>query len=181
VTVLEFGNHVTQAFGVPDAPDVAFQYFARNEELLAQFLGPDRVEQLDDGVYRVKLNPHGALGLSLQPSFDVAFIEHAPNRVEMKSLRASLVESSHGDAGFDARFEGEAVFTESGDGTQVNCWASMSVSLTLPSVLAWMPKTPLEAIGNGIVQAAMQALSLRLVSIMQRDIRCWVARQAKLG
>lgn len=181
MSTLQLGGKVNQTFDLPDAPEVAYRYFANNEELLKQFLGQDRVAQLEYGVYRVKLNPHGALGLTLQPSFDVAFIEHPPDRVEMKSLRASLVESSHGDAGFDAHFEGEALFSPSGDGTRVACAASMQVRLTLPAVLAWMPARPLEAIGNGIIQAAMQTLSLQLVPIMQRDIRRWVAREANLA
>lgn len=172
---LNLAGHVVQELTLPDPPDVAFRYFAKNEDLLKQFLGQDRVEPLEDGVYRVRLNPHGALGLTVQPSFDVAFIEHPPDRVEMRSLRATLLETSHDDAGFDAHFDGEARFLASDSGTRVICGAHMRVTLGLPAFLAWMPTGPLEAIGNGIIQAAMQGLSLRLVPIMQRDIRRWVA------
>lgn len=181
---LQLGGRVEQAFGLPYPPEVAFRYFARNDDLLKQFLGEDRVECLEDGVYRVKLNPHGALGLTLQPSFDVAFIEHPPDRVEMKSLRATLVESSHGDAGFEARFEGEARFLpDEAGGTEVTCQAAMHVELELPAFFAWMPVAPLEALGNSLIQAAMQGLSGRLVPLMQRDIRRWVSvpRRAPQG
>lgn len=173
MTVLHLGGRTAIAFELPYPPDLAFRYFAHNEDLLKQFLGRDRVEALGDGVYRVRLNRHGALGLTLQPSFDVAFIEHPPDRVEMKSLRASLVESSHGDAGFEATFEGEAHFAPCPAGTAMACTAAMQVALTLPAVLAWMPAAPLEAMGNGLIQSAMGALACRLVPIMERDIARW--------
>jgi hypothetical protein len=175
VTVLNLGGRTAIAFELAHPPEVAFRYFAQNEDLLKQFLGRDRVEALGDGVYRVRLNRHGALGLTLQPSFDVAFIEHPPDRVEMRSLRASLVESSHGDAGFDATFEGEARFTPCPAGTAMACTAGMQVTLTLPAVLAWMPAGPLEAMGNGLINTAMSALAHRLVPLMQKDIQRWVA------
>jgi hypothetical protein len=179
VTVLHLGGRTAIAFELSHPPDVAFRYFARNEGLLKQFLGEDRVEPLGDGVYRVRLNPHGALGLTLQPSFDVAFIEHPPDRVEMKSLRASLVESSHDDAGFEAHFEGEARFTPAPAGTAMACSARMQVNLTLPHVLAWMPAAPLEALGNGLIHTAMSALAHRLVPLMQRDIQRYVATSSR--
>jgi hypothetical protein len=171
---------VEQSFPLEQPPAVAFRYFAQNEELLKQFLGGDRVQALGNGVYRVKLNPHGALGLTLQPSFDVQFTEHAPNRVEMRSLGARLVEASHDDTGFQADFEGEALFLNDPVGCRVNCWARMRVDLALPAFLAWMPVGPLEAIGNGIIGPAMQALAQRLVPLMQRDIHRWVAAHPEL-
>ena len=181
MSVLHLHGRVEQRFQLEQPPVAAFRYFARNENLLKQFLGGDRVENLGGGIYRVQLNPHGALGLTLQPSFDVQFIEHAPNRVEMKSLGARLVNSSHGDAGFKAQFNGEALFVHDPAGCRVNCWARMRVELALPSFFAWMPPGPLEAIGNGIITPAMQALAMRLVPIMQKDIQRWVAANPELS
>jgi Protein of unknown function (DUF1997) len=181
VSVVNLHGRVEQRFQLEHPPGIAFRYFARNEDLLKQFLGADRVENLENGVYRVKLNPHGAMGLTIQPSFDVQFIEHAPNRVEMKSLGARLVQSSHDDAGFKAHFEGEALFLPDPVGCRVNCWARMRVELALPGFLAWMPPAPLEAIGNGIIAPAMQALAMRLVPLMQRDIARWVAAHPELS
>lgn len=177
---LNLHGRVEQSFTLEQPPEIAFRYFARNEDLLRQFLGQDRVQTLEDGVYRVKLNPHGALGLTLQPSFDVQFTEHPPNRVEMKSLGARLVESSHDDAGFQAHFDGEALFMHEGAGCRVNCWARMRVELALPAFLAWMPVGGLEAIGNGIIGPAMHALAQRLVPLMQRDIHRWVEARPEL-
>lgn len=174
---LHLHGHVEQAFKVDQPPEVAFRYFARNEDLLRQFLGHDRVECLEDGVYRVKLNPHGALGLTLRPTFDVKFTEFPPDRVEMRSLRASLLETSHEDAGFEAHFEGEARFAPDGAGTWIVCWAKMRVALGVPGFLAWMPTGPLETLGNSVIHPAMAALAHRLVPLMQRDIHRWVERQ----
>lgn len=176
MTTLRLGGRTEQQILVDHPPELAFRYFAQNEELLRQFLGHDRVEGLGDGVYRVRLNPHGALGLTLRPTFDVQFVEHPPDRVEMRSLRASLAETTHDDAGFDARFTGEARFGPHPRGCRIDCWSEMAVDLTLPAMLAWMPAPPLEAIGNGIIQTAMHTLAGRLAPVLQQDIRRWVAR-----
>lgn len=178
MSVIRLSGRVEEPFTLEVAPESAFRYFAKNEELLKQFLGADRVERLDDGVYRVMLNPHGAMGLTIQPTFDVAFIEHPPNRVEMKSLGARLVHTTHDDTGFDARFTGEALFEPHVAGTLVRCWAKMEVELTLPGFLAWMPTAPLEAIGNGIIEPAMSTLARRLVPLMRRDIRRWLIAES---
>jgi hypothetical protein len=113
--------------------------------------------------------------LTLQPSFDVKFTEHPPDRVEMKSVGARLVEASHDDAGFQADFEGEARFVPDPAGCRVTCWSTMAVALEMPAFLAWMPTGALEAIGNGIIGPAMHTLAQGLVPLMQRDIHKWVA------
>ena len=175
MTTLRLGGRTEQRIALPYPPEVAFRYFAQNEELLRQFLGEDRVEGLGGGVYRVRLNPHGALGLTLRPTFDVQFIEHEPDRVEMTSLRASLAETTHLDAGFDARFTGEARFQPAPGGCRMDCWAEMAVELALPGALAWMPAAPLEAVGNGIIHTAMSTLASRLAPVLQHGIRRWAA------
>ena len=173
VSELALSGRVSQAFPVAHPPEIVFRYFAGNEHLLKEFLGPDRVERLAEGTFRIKLNPHGALGLTLRPTVDVRFVEHPPDRVEMRSVGARLLESSHEDAGFAARFEGEARFEAAPEGTMVFCRAEMHVSLALPGVFSWMPAAPLEAIGNGVIHAALKGLALRLVPVMQRDIQRW--------
>lgn len=177
MTTLRLGSRTAQRFAVAQPTETAYRYFAGNEELLRSFLGQDRVEFLGDGVYRVRLNPHGALGLTLRPTFDVQFIEHPPDRVEMRSLRASLAESTHADAGFDATFTGEARFEPAAEGCTLVCWAEMQVDLALPFMLAWMPAPPLEALGNGIIHAAMSGLASQLGPVLNRGIARWVARQ----
>jgi hypothetical protein len=179
VSTLRLGGRTAQRLAVGQPPEVAFRYFAGNEELLRSFLGEDRVAYQGDGVYHVRLNPHGALGLTLQPTFDVQFVEFPPDRVEMRSLRAALAETTHVDAGFDARFTGEARFEPAPAGCTLVCWAEMQVELVLPAVLAWMPTAPLEVLGNGIIHAAMNGLAGTLGPVLNRGLSRWVAQQVR--
>jgi hypothetical protein len=170
---------VQQAFELAYPPAVAFSYFAQNEDLLKKFLGHEHVEKIAPSTYRIRLNRHGALGLSLQPVFDVAFIECPPDKVEMRSVDAQLLQASHEVPGFEAHFEGQALFEPEPFGTRVVCQARMKVSFALPTFFEWMPVGPLEAVGNGVIHPAMKALALRLVPLMQKDIRRWVAAQGQ--
>ncbi|MEB3221484.1 MAG: DUF1997 domain-containing protein [Candidatus Sericytochromatia bacterium] len=150
----------------------AFAFFAGNDALLREFLGEDRVERLPDGAYRVALSPHAALGVSLRPSFDVAFVDHPPDRVVMRSLAARLLEgSAHRPADFDAGFEGEAHFVPEGPGCVVVCRAVMRASFGLPAWLApVVPVAAFEAVASGLMQAAMLALAGRLGPLLERGI-----------
>ncbi|MEB3330153.1 MAG: DUF1997 domain-containing protein [Candidatus Sericytochromatia bacterium] len=152
------------------SPTEAFAYFAGNDALLREFLGQDRVERLSAGTYRVALNPHGALGLSLRPSFDVAFEDLPPDRIVMRSLAARLLEGSdHRPDDFEAGFEGQARFVAEGDGCRVACAASMHASFGLPLWLA--PTAPaFEAVAGSLMQAAMAALAARLGPLLDRGI-----------
>lgn len=180
MTALRLRGEVEQAIPLAYPQELCFSFFARNEDLLRRFLGEDRVTVLEPGVYRVRLNPHGALGLTLRPSFDVAFDEVPPDRVEMRSLAARLDESSHHDAGFDARFNGLARFDPAPEGACVmHCAARTEVDLALPALLAWMPKSFLEGVGNGIVQTAMHALASQLGPLLRREMAAWVARRGE--
>lgn len=181
MSALNLGSRTEQRIAVGFPAEVAFRYFAQNEALLKQFLGADRVERLEPGVFRVKLNPHGALGLTLRPTFDVRFTEHPPDRVAMRSLRASLAETTHADTDFEATFTGEAHFEPAASGCTLNCWADMRVVLGLPAVLAWMPTGPLEVLGNGIIHAAMHGLASRLGPVLDADIRRWAASSVQRG
>lgn len=152
--------------------DEAFAYFARNDELLREFLGRDHVERLADGTYRVAVHPPGALGVSLRPCFDVAFLDHPPDRIEMRSLRATLHEGSpHRPDDFDAAFDGEALFRPTAQGCAVACTAHVRVTFGLPGWIAPLVPVPVfESVANGLVRTGMLALATRLGPLLERGI-----------
>jgi hypothetical protein len=161
---------VTHDIRLACSAEEAFGYFAGNDALLREFLGQDRVERLADGAYRVALNPHGALGVTLRPSFDVAFEDFPPDRVVMRSLAARLLDGSvHRPDDFEAGFVGEASFAAEGVGCRLACAASMHASFGLPGWLA--PMAPaFETVASGLMQAAMHALAARLGPLLERGI-----------
>lgn len=159
---------VARAFALPEhSAEQAFAHFRGNEALLRELLGHDRVSVLRPDVYRVLLNPKGAMGLMLRPSFDVAFEAEAPGRILMRCLDARLDEATHPISGFEAGFSGEALFSPlAAGGAWVACQAQMHVAFDLPPPFAWMPQAPLEALGEGVLRAAMGALAGRLPRIL---------------
>lgn len=169
---MRLGAEVARSFALPDhSAEQAFAHFRGNEALLRELLGHDRVAVLRPDVYRVLLNPKGAMGLMLRPSFDVAFEAEAPGRILMRCLDARLDESTHPISGFEAGFAGEAQFSPLDEGgAWVSCHAHMHVGFDLPPPFAWMPQGPLEALGEGVLRAAMGALAGRLPRILAASL-----------
>ncbi|MEB3197100.1 MAG: DUF1997 domain-containing protein [Candidatus Sericytochromatia bacterium] len=168
---IEMEAHVQHEIALPCSPEVAFRYFADNDDLLRDFLGRDRVERLTCGAYRVSLAPHGALGFSLSPRFDVAFQNHPPDRIAMHSQEAVLLDASHHGSQFDAGFTGEAQFLPASQGCVVACQASMRVSLGIPAWAALLiPPQALQRAGSGIMKTAMHALAGRLGPLLRRGL-----------
>ncbi|MEB3283827.1 MAG: DUF1997 domain-containing protein [Candidatus Sericytochromatia bacterium] len=156
---------------LPVSPGEAFEYFSGNDDLLREFLGAERVESLGQGCFRVRLNPHGAFGWRIQPCFDVKFVDYPPDRIEMRSLEASLMSGSANTTRFDAGFCGTAHFRQDPRGCCVSCEASMQVTIGIPDwVRMLMPPGALAQFGNGMIRAAMQGLAARLGPLLERGI-----------
>jgi hypothetical protein len=153
----------------------AYAYLAANEALLKRFLGPDRVTVIADGCYRIQMKRFRILGFSFKPGFDVLFEQHPPDRITMRSLGCQLTEQSHGDLGFEAGFEGDARFRPDGDACVLGSVIDAQVRLTTPQALDWLPASLVQPIANGLLQATLEALSLRLIPMMRTDL----ARQRK--
>lgn len=153
------------------SPQEAFDFFSGNDSLLREFLGAERVESVGDGVYRVQLNPHGAFGWRVQPRFDVKFIDHPPDRIEMRSLSASLLPGASSTGRFDAGFRGFAEFLPAPGGCRVACEAVMQVTIGIPDwVRLLMPPGALAQLGNGIIRAAMHTLAVRLGPLLEKGL-----------
>lgn len=157
-------------------PQEAFDFFSGNDALLREFLGAERVECLGDGVYRVQLNPHGAFGWRVQPRFDVKFIDHPPDRIEMRSLQASLLAGSSPTTRFDAGFRGNAHFLPAPVGCRVACAATMQVTIGVPDwIHLLLPPAALAHLGNGVMRTAMHSLAVRLGPLLERGLAARLA------
>lgn len=160
----------------------AFQFFSGNDSLLREFLGAERVERLGSGIYRVQLNPHGAFGWKVQPRFDVQFTDHPPDRIEMRSLEASLLPGSAATSRFDAGFRGFAEFLPAPTGCRVVCEAAMQVTLGVPDwVRLVVPPATLAHVGNGIMRTAMHSLAVRLGPLLERGLATQLAARSHVS
>lgn len=158
------------------APEVVARYFAQNEQLLAKLVGPERVERLGPGLYRVATRGFRALGLSVTPAFEVAFVDY-PEVTHMASKACHLLSSSSYDLDLEARFEGEAQFHHDPDGTALFCWTETHARIRLPQILRLSPVGVVKGVLESLMKGALEALSSRFVPVIQEDFAAWQRQQ----
>jgi hypothetical protein len=151
-------------------PETVARYFSQNESLLAQLVGPDRVDRLGEGLFRVHTRGFAALGLEVTPSFDVAFTD-LPGVIRMASQRCHLLHGEQFD--LEASFEGEAQFHPAAHGTALFCWTEARAELDLPPWLSFAPRSLVTSTLEAIMHGALEAMSGRFVPLIQRDFAAW--------
>lgn len=176
---LELEAYTERTVHLPAPPDTVARYFAQNEDLLAELVGPEHVTPLGAGRYRVATRGFSALGLTVTPAFEVEFVDH-PGVTHMASKACHLLES--GALDLEARFEGEAQFHPAPDaGTALFCWTHAHARVTVPGLVAWMPRAAVHGALQAIMKGALEATSSRFVPVIQKDFERWRAASSESG
>jgi hypothetical protein len=155
------------------SPEEVARYFSGNESLLKQLVGSDRVERLAHQRYRVSVGRFEALGLVIDPHFEVVF-EDLPSLTRMESTSCRVVTSDHLDLELAAGFSGEAHFEAHPEGCLLTSWSAARVELIrLPSLLRGLPPGMIQKIGNAVIHKALEATSARFVPLLREDFERW--------
>lgn len=177
---IELEAYTERTVGLSAPPDAVARYFAQNEDLLGELVGKEHVTPLGNGRYRVATRGFSALGLTVTPAFEVAFVDH-PGVTHMASQACHLVSSNALDLDLEARFEGEAQFHPAPEGTALFCWTHAHARVRLPGFLAWMPRSVVQAALQGLMKSALDATSARFVPLIQKDFERWRSETPESG
>ncbi|MNK45609.1 hypothetical protein D3C87_643740 [compost metagenome] len=158
------------------SPEEVARYFSGNELLLKQLVGADRVERLAHQRYLVSVGRFEALGLVIDPHFEVEFTDH-PGLTRMESTSCRVVTSESLDFELAAGFSGEARFDAHPDGCLLTSWSAARVDLLrLPGLLRTIPAAMIQSVGNAVIHKALDATSARFVPLIREDFERWRSR-----
>lgn len=158
------------------SPEEVARYFSGNELLLKQLVGADRVDRLAHQRYLVSVGRFEALGLVIDPHFEVIF-EDLPGVTRMDSTSCRVVTSEHLDLELAAGFSGEARFDPHPDGCLLTSWSAARVQLIrLPGLLRGLPAGMIQKVGNAVILKALEATSSRFVPLIRDDFERWRAQ-----
>lgn len=177
---IELEAYTERTVPLPAPPEVVARYFAQNEELLGELIGKEHVTALGAGRYRVATRGFSALGLAVTPAFEVEFVDH-PGVTHMASKECHLLSSSAMDLDLEARFEGEAQFHPAPGGTALFCWTHAHARVTVPGLVAWMPRAAVHGALQALMKGALEATSSRFVPVIQKDFERWRAATSESG
>lgn len=174
--LVELTAYTERTVGLNAPPDVVARYFSQNEELLAQLVGPERVQRLEPGLYHVETRGFSALGIDVTPSFEVAFADR-PGVTHMASRQCHLLHANAFEFDLSASFEGEAQFHPAPDGTELFCWTHAVARLHLPPWLSLAPRTLVKSTLEALMHGALETMSGRFVPLILEDFERWSARE----
>lgn len=171
--MLELEGFTERSTVLPASPEEVARYFSGNETLLKQLVGSERVQRLAPQRYQVSVGRFEALGLVVDPHFEVVF-EDLPGLTRMNSAACRIVTSNHLDLELAAGFSGEARFEPHPEGCLLTSWSATRVEfLRLPSLLRGMPPSLVQRVGNAVIAKALEAMSARFVPLIRADFERW--------
>ena len=174
--MIELEGYTQRSTVLAATPDEVARYFSGNETLLKQLVGAERVERLAHQRYRVSVGRFEALGLIVDPHFEVDFTD-LPGVTRMESTSCRVVTSQALDLDLSAGFSGEARFEAHADGCLLTSWSAARVQLLrLPGILRSIPPGMIQSVGNAVIHKALDATSARFVPLIRQDFERWRSR-----
>lgn len=175
--MIDLEGYTQRSILLDASPEEVARYFSANEDLLKQLVGADRVTRLAHQRYHVAVGRFEALGLVVDPHFEVVFTD-LPGLTRMESTSCRIVTSEQLDLDLAAGFSGEASFAPHPEGCMLTSWSAAKVEIIrLPALLRGLPPTLIRRVGSAVIEKALDAMSARFVPLIRDDFERWRSRK----
>lgn len=172
--------HATQSveITVPRQPVPIQHYLRQPQRLVKALFDPNRVEQLSEEVFRLRLLPLAFMSLSIQPIVDLRVWSSADGTVHIRSLSCELRGLEALSERFALSLSGKLAPVATGGTTHLQGYADLNVQIDLPAPFCFTPKPFLETTGNGLLKSVLLTIKQRLTHQLLADYRKWSVDEA---
>lgn len=143
-------------------------------------ISPEQLERLEPGLFRFRMQPIKFVTLKLRPVSDIE-IWSEQNTVYVRSTACRLEGQPAINDKFSLNLQGHLSTQDNRRGTRLYGQANLQVEVDLPPALRLMPKSVLQATGNGILNGILATMKQRLMRQLVTDYRDWAAKQPVLS
>ena len=147
--------------------------------LVEALLDADRVRQLEAGQFVVRMSPIQALSVQITPEVELEIFTDRESRVLMKAVGCRIHGNNWIDHNFDLSFEG-CLFPrgmETTDNVELVGDANLEVSIGMPPLMQFTPKSIVEGIGNTITKGVLTAIDRSLRRKLPARFQQWQQEQ----
>jgi hypothetical protein len=162
---------------VPDHPIPIATYLRSSERVVRALAVTSQIESLGNDLYRQSLRSMRFLSLSLQPVVDMRVWTDAEARVNVHSVRCELVGMEYINDKFMLNLQGQLYPTLKQGVIYLEGLAKLVVEVELPPPFSMMPRSMLEAAGNGLLQNVLGTIKQRLMQQLLVDYQQWAIAQ----
>lgn len=153
-------------------------YLRQPQRLVNALVDPSRTEVLGANQFRLKMRPIQFMMLRIQPTVDIEVQVDANGVVHLRSTGCEIRGVEYINQRFNLDLAGRLVpHVQSEQHVMLVGKADLQVSVDLPPVFQFTPRSILETTGNGLLRGVLMTIKQRLINHLVSDYRRWVRVQ----
>ncbi|MFB2935164.1 DUF1997 domain-containing protein [Aerosakkonemataceae cyanobacterium BLCC-F154] len=158
---------------VPQQP-IPIQHYLRQPKRLVQALvDANRIEQLSDEIFRLKMRPLAFMTLTIQPTVDMRVWADSEGTVHLESVASQIRGVEYINQRFALNLKGRLSPHHINGITYLKGRADLQVQVELPPPFWLTPKPILETTGNGLLKSVLLTIKHRLMQQLLLDYAAW--------
>ncbi len=162
---------------VPKQPIPIQHYLRQPQRLVNALVDTNRIQQLSEEVFRLKMRPLSFMSLSIQPTVDMRVWAESNGTINLQSVGCEILGFEYINQRFALNLKGNLSPSLHSTGTRLQGKADLEVQVELPPPFSFTPKPILEATGNGLLKSVLLTVKQRLLHQLLADYRRWVIIQ----
>ena len=147
--------------------------------LVEALLDADRVRQLGAGRFAVRMSPIQALSVQIAPEVELEILTDSQSRVLLKAVGCRIHGNDWIDRNFDLSFEG-CLYPRGlqiPESVELVGDANLEVSIGMPPLMQFTPKSIVDGIGNTITKGVLTAIERSLRRKLPARFQQWQQEQ----
>jgi hypothetical protein len=165
---------------VPNGPLPIEHYLRQPHRLVQAITDPRRIDQLEEGLYRLSLRPLQFLGISIQPTTDLRVWVLADGTLCLEAVDCQVYGPAYLDyvnQSFSMGLTGRLTPQPQAPYTALVGQADLQVQLDLPAPLALMPSAMVQTAGGRLLGGILATIKHRLERQLVEDYHSWAHQQ----
>ncbi|BAY26227.1 hypothetical protein NIES2100_60410 [Calothrix sp. NIES-2100] len=164
---------------VPKQPIPIQHYLRQPQRLVHALVDTNRIQQLSEEVFRLKMRPLSFMTLSIQPTVDMRVWAESDGNIYLRSVGCEILGVEYINQRFALNLKGYLSPSQRSTGTYLQGKADLEVQVELPPPFCFTPKPILEATGNGLLKSVLLTVKQRLLHQLLADYSRWAIVQTK--
>jgi hypothetical protein len=160
---------------VVNQPVPVQHYLRQPQRLVSALAASSQIEQLGDGLFRLKMRPLTFMMLSLQPIVDMRVWAEPDGTVRLQSVNCEIRGIEYINQRFSLALVGKLQPQQTGTETTLKGRADLEVKVDLPPAFLLTPRSLLETTGNGLLKSVLLTVKQRLIHHLVSDYYVWAA------
>ncbi len=158
---------------VPEQPIPIQHYLRQPQRLVHAIAETNRIEQLSQECFRLKMRPLDFMSLNFQPTVDLKVWADSDGTVHLRSIRCEILGLDYINQRFALDLKGKLYPSQNKGVTHLKGRADLKVNVDIPLPFSLTPKPILEATGNGLLKSVLVRIKQKLMHQLLLDYRQW--------